>query len=272
MIPDHNLKANIDRFTGFGGLYDRNRPQAPLLVVKLLSDYAGGKPANVLDIGCGTGLSTFIWLGHADRITGVEPNEDMLATALEKWNRLGDSSQGIRFNQGYSNQLEIEDGAVDIVTCSQSFHWMEPFSTLKEISRVLRWGGVFAAYDCDWPPSVHWTVEDAYRKLVAKAEALIPKLPEEKTAVKRNKEEHLGHIEASGCFRYAREIVFHHMEACDAERYVSLALSQGGVQTALKQGVSLEEDIRTFREQAEAYFAGRTLDVMFGYRMRLGIK
>ena len=41
--------------------------------------------------------------------------------------------------------------SADIVTCSQSFHWMEPEPTLAEIARILRPGGVFAAYDYDWP-------------------------------------------------------------------------------------------------------------------------
>lgn len=272
MIPDHNRKANIDRFSGFQELYDKNRPEAPRLVVKLLTDYAGGSPNNVLDIGCGTGLSTFIWAGHAGRVTGVEPNEDMLSMARLKKDRLGGLAEAVKFIQGYSNRLDAEDDTVDIVTCSQSFHWMEPASTLKEIARVLRQGGVFAAYDCDWPPSVQWTIEEAYQRLVEKAESLIPSRPEQETAMKWNKEEHLVNIQASDLFRYAREIVFHNTEVCDGERYIGLALSQGGVQTAMKQGIDLAEDIRAFRDRVEAYFAGRTLEVLFSYRMRLGIK
>ncbi len=53
--------------------------------------------------------------------------------------------------------LTKEEGTAGIVTCAQSFHWMEPESTFIEVARILRPGGVFAAYDYDRPPTVHWT-------------------------------------------------------------------------------------------------------------------
>lgn len=273
MIPEGNLKSNIDRFTGYQNLYDKYRPEAPQAVIRILTNYLGRRPSIVMDVGCGTGLSTFVWNGHADQIIGVEPSDDMRSKALEKAaESSGDS--GIRFVPGYSNQLDMESDSVDIITCSQSFHWMEPSSTLQEFARVLRDGGVFAAYDCDWPPTLTWTIEHEYNKLIQKSDALLKQLVEEnKQAVKRNKEEHLHHIQNSNAFRFAKEIVFHNMEPCDAERYAGLAISQGGLQTILKQGsTALDEDIAAFKSVVEAYFQGRTLDVLFSYRMRLGVK
>lgn len=61
MIPAGNSKQNIDRFLGFQDEYDRYRPEAPQLVTELLTNYLGCRPALVADIGCGTGLSTFLW-------------------------------------------------------------------------------------------------------------------------------------------------------------------------------------------------------------------
>lgn len=55
-----------------------------------------------------------------------------------------------------SDDLGLPDDSVDIITCSQSFHWMEPQSTLREFARVPRPGGIFVAYDCDWPPVLDW--------------------------------------------------------------------------------------------------------------------
>lgn len=150
MIPENNSKQNIDRFLGFQADYDRYRPEAPPLIIKLLTDYLGSTPSVVADIGCGTGLSTFLWKDVSDHVIGIEPNPDMLGKAIDKLSRIEDP-QSITFVQGYSNQLPLAVDSVDIVTCSQSFHWMDPESTLREISRVLRTGGVFAAYDCDWP-------------------------------------------------------------------------------------------------------------------------
>lgn len=275
-IPEGNRQGNIERFSGYENTYDRYRPSAPSQVVDILTGYLQHRPELVLDVGCGTGLSTFIWADHADSIVGVEPNEDMRSKAESKLDL--QSQQGgagrIRFMGGYSNQLDFKDASVDVVTCSQSFHWMEPVSTLAEVARVLKPGGVFAAYDCDWPPSASWQVEKAYVELLAHADDLLKeRQAEQEQAVKRDKNSHLRSIIGSHRFRYAREIVFHNMETCDCERYFGLALSQGGLQTVMKLGFTeLDEQIRRFQESVTEYFQDRTLDVMFSYRMRIGIK
>jgi len=273
MIPEGNNMNNVERFSGFQDCYDEHRPAAPIRAIRILQTYLGRRPELVVDLGCGTGLSTFVWEEHADRVIGIEPNEDMRGKAEEKRRARGDSRR-ISFMKGYSNQLELEPESVDVVTCSQSFHWMEPVSTLREVSRVLRDGGIFAAYDCDWPPTVNWAVEDEYNRLIGLADAIIEhSFPEGGRARKRNKEEHLQNIRESGRFRYVKEVVFHNLEQCSAERYVGLALSQGGVQTVFKSGShALDEAVESFRKKVIDYFGTRSLEVLFSYRMRLGIK
>lgn len=273
MLPQGNSRNNVDRFYGFQEGYDQNRPEAPPIVVELITHYLGKRPSLVMDVGCGTGLSSFIWMNQADRIIGVEPNSDMLSKAREKWSLAGEPSS-LAFIQGYSNSLNIPSASADAITCSQSFHWMDPDSTLNEFSRVLKDGGVFAAYDCDWPPSASWVVEQNYLQVMEQADRIIAKrVNQEEQAVKLNKEEHLSRMRKSGVFRFTREIVFHNKESCTAERYIGLALSQGGVQTVFKRGsTELDATIESFKKSVDDYFQGRTLDVLFSYRMRLGIK
>uniref|UniRef100_UPI001C2FFD80 class I SAM-dependent methyltransferase n=1 Tax=Lysinibacillus sp. GbtcB16 TaxID=2824761 RepID=UPI001C2FFD80 len=86
--------------------------------------------------------------------------------AVGKWEAVQKPAQ-LSFVKGYSHELDLAGDFADVITCSQSFHWMEPQSTLREFARVLRPGGVFAAYDCDWPPAFNWQVEEAFRKLNA---------------------------------------------------------------------------------------------------------
>lgn len=273
MIPERNSKQNIERFLGFQETYDRYRPEAPAIIIKLLTDYLGTTPSLVADIGSGTGLSTFLWKDTATQVIGIEPNPDMLGKALEKLNRIEDP-QSISFVQGYSNQLPLASDSVDIVTCSQSFHWMDPESTLQEISRVLRPGGVFAAYDCDWPLPLQQHVEERYNDLISKAdEILAALLPDAERAHKWDKEGHLSRIKDSGHFSFAREIVFHNLESCDAERYIGLTLSQGGVQSVMKLDATLlDQDIADYAAAVEEHFQGRSLEVLISYRMRIGIK
>lgn len=276
MIPEGNSKANIDRFLGFQEDYDRYRPAAPEMVTTLLKNYLGAFPSLVVDIGCGTGLSTFLWEESAKTVIGIEPNSDMLGKALEKLSIRNQENVGsnISFAQGYANNLNLASESVDIVTCSQSFHWMEPVSTLSEVVRVLRKGGVFAAYDCDWPLMLLPSIETRYTHLITKADDILTRLlPSEDRAHKWSKDEHLSRIEAHKGFSFSREIVFHNMEPCNAERYIGLTLSQGGIQTVMKLGISdLEQDITEFQAAVEKYFNGRTLEILICYRMRMGIK
>ncbi|OCT13685.1 SAM-dependent methyltransferase [Paenibacillus pectinilyticus] len=269
---EHIRTNNVQRFTGFGELYDESRPTAPAEVIKILSSYLGRQPQTVVDVGCGTGLSSFLWLNDAASIIGVEPSDDMRAVALAKWEAM-QRPANLQFVKALSHELELPAASTDIVTCSQSFHWMEPQSTLREFARVLRPGGVFAAYDCDWPPVVDSDIEQQYMKLTTLGHQLAVELEvEQEQAYKWNKEEHLSQIQASGLFRYAREIVFHNWEPCTADRYVKLALSQGSLQTALKLGAKeLEAEAASFREIVEKAFAGEEKSILFGYRMRLGI-
>ncbi|MDR6552668.1 class I SAM-dependent methyltransferase [Paenibacillus qinlingensis] len=269
---EHIRTSNVKRFTGFGALYDGSRPTAPQEVIQILTAYLGRKPQTVVDVGCGTGLSSFLWIDDADQIIGVEPSDDMRAVAVAKWEAM-DKPASLIFQNGLSHELGLPSGSADIVTCSQSFHWMEPQSTLREFARILRPGGVFAAYDCDWPPVIDWQIEQQYLKLTTLGDQRAVELaPEHEQAHKWKKDEHLKQIEASGLFRYAREIVFHNWESCDANRYVNLALSQGSLQTALKLGAKeLESEAAEFRELVEKAFAGEERSILFGYRMRIGI-
>ena len=77
---------NANRFMGFAGTYDDTRPRVPFYPVEIITRYLQRKPMTVLDLGCGTGLSTEIWKGHCDKVLGIEPSSDMIAEAR---NRVG---------------------------------------------------------------------------------------------------------------------------------------------------------------------------------------
>ncbi|MCQ4088471.1 class I SAM-dependent methyltransferase [Saccharibacillus sp. JS10] len=264
---------NVERFTGFGSLYDHSRPAAPPEVIQILEMYLQRSPEHIADVGCGTGLSTFLWLDIAKQIIGIEPSQDMRQVAEDKRQALGYPAH-LTFREGYSDALGLPNEWADLITCSQSFHWMNPQPTLTEFARVLRPGGIFAAYDCDWPPVINLELEEGYKELSALAERRVAELSEAADqAYKWNKHHHLQQMIDSGHFRYVKEIVFHHWETFDAARYVNLALSQGATQGAIKLGA---EDVllaaEQFRSHTEAFFAGNSKDILFSYRMRLAMK
>lgn len=267
-FPDYHV--NRERFTAFANDYDRYRPAPPPLLRTLLCRYAGiDRPKRVVDIGCGTGLSTRYWIDHADDIFGVEPTKDMRDTAERNT-----TATNIHYVEGYGHATGLEAGSADIVTASQAFHWMEPTSTLAEVARVLRSGGVFAAYDCDWPPMLFVPeAEIAYREFVRRCHEIEAENNLADGLRRFDKTEHLNNIKNSNHFSFVREILLHHEEQGDADRLLHLAMTQGGVQTIHKAGYSLEEmGYLEFEEKVRTALKDNQLPWMWSYRVRLGVR
>ncbi len=266
---DPAFAVNVNRFSGFADTYDRYRPAPPAIIPEILACLAGcPRPRLVVDLGCGTGLSTRIWAEHAERVIGVEPSRDMRARA-----QAATAAAHVCYREGLSHATGLEAGCADIITCSQSLHWMEPQATFEEARRILRAGGVFAAIDCDWPPTTRsWQLDAAYAEFM-KGVGAIERHRNLSDGLKRwSKDRHLSRMRDSGCFRLAKEIAVHSVEAGNAERYIGLALTQGGVQTLLKAGISEEEiGLAAFRATAARLLGDAAGPWYFTYRVRVGI-
>jgi SAM-dependent methyltransferase len=250
--------------TGFAAGYDSHRPSPPAALIDVLCLEAQvERPALVVDLGSGTGLSTRAWADRADEVVGVEASPEMREQA-----EAATSAANVRFVQAFAHETGLPDAAADVVTCSQSFHWMEPEPTLAEAARILRPGGVFAAYDYEWPPIVHWEVEAAFDELLRR----VGRMRAARGNPRYEKSGHLDRIRASGHFRYAREVVLHSRERGGADRIVGMALSLGPLTVLLNEGVSEEEvGLAQLREAARA-LAKDDVDLFLGYRARLGVK
>lgn len=244
--------------------YDRCRPSPPQALLDLLTRLAGvERPALVVDLGSGTGLSARAWAGLADRVVGVEPDAGMRAVA--------EARGGAEYVAGDAAATGLPDACADVVTCSQSLHWMEPEPTFAEAARILRPGAVFAAYDYDPVPAVHPEVDDAFYAVLRRA-----KDARERTdlwAPWRSrrplaKDEHLDRMLASGLFRFARELVLHSIEEGDADRVLGLIRSYGAIDVHRDEELGLEQ----LDEVARRVLGDDIVPFWFGYRVRLGIR
>ena len=231
------------------------------------------RPRLVIDLGSGTGLSTRAWADRAGEVVGVEASPEMCAQAEATTSQtlqqtVAKSRRSVRFVQAYAQETGLPDGVADVVTCSQSFHWMDPVPTLAEVARILRPGGVFAAYDYDWPPVVHWEVEAAFEEMVQR----IGMRRALRGEPRHTKDGHLERIRGSGHFRYAREAVLHSRERGSAERIVGMALSLGPLTVMLNEGAREEEvGLAALREAADRALGEREVEMFLCYRARLGV-
>ena len=258
---------------GFPRAYDQYRPKPPLVILDILTQMARAPRAKaVVDLGSGTGLSTRIWANRAELVIGIEPNTEMRQWA-EKRNRRFAGWSRIQYQEGTSTRTNQRNGCADIVTCAQSFHWMEPASTLAEIARILRGGGVFAAYDYLWPPTMDWEVEAAFHSMMPKARAIWHAKNFDKGMTWWPKEDRLALFQASGHFAYVREVLIHHKVKGNANRLVGLVRSRGPIFTLLQHGYSEEEiGLDELRSVAESLWGEREVPWYFSYRLCVGVR
>lgn len=230
-----DFSGNVERFSGFAEQYDKHRPAPPAILATVLALLAKASyPKLVVDLGSGTGLSTRYWADKAEQVIGIEPTLDMRRQAEAQT-----EARNVFYQEGYSHQTNLPDRCAQIVTCSQSLHWMEPQSTFEEARRILVPGGVFAAFDYDWPPTTSdWKADQAYQECIGIIAEADQDFQDKKPLQRWEKEGHLARMANSGCFRYTKEIVVHHTEQGNAERLIGLLLSQGSVMTLLKNGTS----------------------------------
>ena len=265
-----DLQKNANRFLGFADVYDRARPSCPPEICALAERYSGRHIDRVADLGCGTGLSARVWEGVARDIVGVDPNPDMLTIARQHTAH----SPSFQWIQRFAHDTGLPSASFDAVVCSQSFHWMEPHATLQEVTRLRREGGVFLTVDADWPPVCDWQAERAYQTLFRQVRQLEQTHPVIKESFCRfPKEHHLENIQNSGHFRYVREVLLQHTEPGSADRLLTLALSQGGLQAILRHAPELIlPQLQEFETFLRSHWGAREIPFTFCYRIRVGIQ
>lgn len=139
--------------------YDAVRPDYPAQLFDALES-AMGQPllrTDVLDVGAGTGIGSRALAGRGARVVAVEPGEGMLRVLR------GRSTARVHPVRGDGNGLPLRDGVFDLVAFAQSMHWTDLTTAAAEAFRVLKPGGVLAAWWNRHDTSVEWFAEHQRR-------------------------------------------------------------------------------------------------------------
>ncbi len=146
------MNDSTDRHArSFGTVADRYDTYRPGYATDAVVWALGEQPLRVADVGAGTGILSRLLqrLGH--EVVAVEPDDLMRA-------RLTRVSRGITVLAGTAEHIPLPDQSVDAVVAGQAYHWFDPVRAHREIARVLRPGGVFAAFWNDADPRAPWTL------------------------------------------------------------------------------------------------------------------
>ncbi|KDN17155.1 class I SAM-dependent methyltransferase [Amycolatopsis rifamycinica] len=129
--------------------YDRARPAYPQELVDQIVTASPG--ADVLDIGCGTGIEARQFRAAGCRVLGVDPDARMAAFA-----RRG----GIDVEVATFEDWEPAGRTFDAVVAGQAWHWVDPVTGPAKAAQVLRPGGLLAVFAHVFQPPA--AVADAF--------------------------------------------------------------------------------------------------------------
>ena len=132
------MNDSVERFSNRVANYVKYRPDYPREIITYLKSACRMTHESLIaDIGCGTGISSQLFLENCNPVIGVEPNEAMRAAAVEFLSDFPD----FKIVDGTSEATTLPDNSVDIVVAAQAFHWFDPVTARVEFHRILKPNG-----------------------------------------------------------------------------------------------------------------------------------
>lgn len=130
-------KSGYGNFGVLAEKYDKFRRGVPREVINYFYETLKVFRPVVLDIGCGTGISTRELQREDARLFGLDIDEKMIKLAREK------NSAAIDYITGPANNMPFDNKQFDAVTAFSAFHWFKDADSMAEIRRVLKREGLF---------------------------------------------------------------------------------------------------------------------------------
>jgi ubiquinone/menaquinone biosynthesis C-methylase UbiE len=172
MMKSKHHAHDVELFDRWGSTYERSWMQRrlfdPVHSAVLRQAESRFKPADVLDIGCGSGrlLRKVHDSWPEAQLSGVDPAQGMLEVARQL-------TPEARFSLGSGEALPLEDASVDLALSTISFHhWHDHAAGVREVARVLRPGGSFLLADFTLPTWLAWLLPHSRFHSVAQMRAL----------------------------------------------------------------------------------------------------
>lgn len=98
---------------------------------------------DLLDVGCGSGIFIKKFASKIHHVAGLDHSEDMVKLASRNNNERVQKGTA-EFKLGDAAKLPWKNESFSAVSVIETFYWLKPLETLKEIYRVLRSGGRLA--------------------------------------------------------------------------------------------------------------------------------
>ncbi len=164
MSEPHLDRARAESFGAVAAQYDSYRPTYP---DALIDDLAALRPAQALDVGCGTGIVAAALASRGLTVLGVEPDPQMATVAR---------GHGVPVEVSGFETWEDAGRQFDLLTCGAAWHWIDPTRGTAKAARVLRPGATIARfwnYEVPDEPAIS-ALEAVYARLAPQATRYVP--------------------------------------------------------------------------------------------------
>jgi SAM-dependent methyltransferase len=129
------------RFSGLADAYAKYRPTYPDAALDYIVQRCSlSAVSRLVDVGCGTGISSRLFAARGIAVVGIEPNDAMRAKAEAAATLLE------QYRKGTAEATGLPDNFADAVLAAQAFHWFRPDDALREFYRILRPDGHVALF------------------------------------------------------------------------------------------------------------------------------
>src|ERR1700728_776650 len=130
-----NDRALAESFGADADQYDRAGPSYPSELVDELLARSPGRA--VLDVGCGTGIASRLFVVRGCLVLGIEPDPRMATVARR---------HGIDVEEATFEEWDAAGRTFDLVTCAQAWHWVDPERGAEKAAAVLAPGGLIGLF------------------------------------------------------------------------------------------------------------------------------
>jgi len=126
-----------DHFSSQSEIYFKSRPGYPDELFRFLASLAPA-PGLAWDCATGNGQAAVPLAGYFKKVIATDGSEQQIKNAV-----LHDK---VKYYVALADESGIESRTVDLVTIASALHWMDFDKFYKEVDRVLKPGGIFAAW------------------------------------------------------------------------------------------------------------------------------
>ena len=130
----HQRRDAAESFGAEADRYDRARPSYPAAAVERIIALSPGP--RVLDVGCGTGISTRQFQAAGCQVLGVEVDARMAAVAR----------RGFEVEVSAFETWDPAGREFDAVVAGQTWHWIDPVAGAAKAAEALRPDGLLALF------------------------------------------------------------------------------------------------------------------------------